>query len=96
MEEGGALRASVNEGNPNLDPYTAMNFELEDEYVGDRTTVDINATYQFQTVLGEPELLLQVENFTNEPEVFQTGRASRLGFHYLSGRTLTVGVSTEF
>jgi TonB-dependent receptor len=69
---------------------------LEDEYVGDRTTVDINATYQFQTVLGEPELLLQVENITNEPEVFQTGRASRLGFHYLSGRTLTVGVSTEF
>ena len=69
---------------------------LEDEYVGDRTTVDLNATYQFQTVLGEPELLLQVQNITNEPEVFQTGRASRLGFHYLSGRTLTVGVSTEF
>ena len=69
---------------------------LEDEYVGDRTTVDINATYQFQSVLGEPELLLQVQNITNEPEVFQTGRAKNLGFHYRSGRTVTVGLSTEF
>jgi TonB-dependent receptor len=69
---------------------------LEDEYVGERTTVDLNATYQFQTVLGEPELLLQVQNITNEPEVFQTGQANTLGFHYRSGRTLTIGLSTEF
>ncbi|WP_263788073.1 TonB-dependent receptor [Salinibacter grassmerensis] len=69
---------------------------LEDEYVGDRTTVDVNATYQFQRVLGKPELILQVQNITNDPEVFQTGQTKRLGFHYLSGRTLTVGISTEF
>ena len=69
---------------------------LEDEYVGERTTVDVNATYQFETVPGAPELVLQVENVTNEPEVTRAGRAGRLGFHYLSGRTVTVGLSTEF
>ena len=69
---------------------------LEDEYVDARTTVDVNTSYQFNTLPGQPELMLQVENFTNEPEVFQTGRASNLGFHYLSGRTVTFGLSVEY
>jgi TonB-dependent receptor len=66
---------------------------LEDEYVGARTTVDVNTTYQFDTLPGQPELLLQVENFTNEPEVIETGVANNLNFHYLSGRTVTLGLS---
>jgi TonB-dependent receptor len=68
---------------------------LEDEYVGSRTTVDVNTTYQFDALPGQPELLLQVENFTNEPEVIETGVANNLNFHYLSGRTVTLGLSVN-
>jgi len=66
---------------------------LEDEYFASRTTVDVNTTYQFDALPGQPELLLQVENFTNEPEVVRTGVARNLNFHYLSGRTVTLGLS---
>ncbi|MEF8796645.1 MAG: TonB-dependent receptor [Salinivenus sp.] len=69
---------------------------LEDEFIGERTTVDVNATYQFESLLGEPELLLQVENITNQPEVTEVGPSRALNYHYLSGRTVTVGLTTEF
>ncbi len=69
---------------------------LEDEYIGERTTVDMNVTYQFENTLARPELLLQVENITNAPEVIEVGPSRTLNFHYLSGRTVTVGLSTEF
>ena len=70
---------------------------INDTYVAERTTVDINASYAFEGLLGEPTLLFQVENVTNEPEVeYAGGNTSRLVGHYLSGRTVTVGVSTNF
>lgn len=43
-----------------------------------------------------PELVLQVENLTDEPEVEYARQEDRLVFHFLSGRTITVGLSTEF
>jgi TonB-dependent receptor len=68
----------------------------EDTYVDDRTTVDVNASYQAEGILGQPELLVQVENLTNAPEVEYAGQPGHLAYHYLSGRTVTVGLSTEF
>ena len=67
----------------------------EDEYVDDRTTVDVNARYQFSSLLGRPELMVQVENLTDAPEVFYDGQPNNLAFHYLSGRTVTLGLSVN-
>jgi hypothetical protein len=36
-----------------------------------------------------------VENLTDEPEVFYDGQPNHLAFHYLSGRTVTMGVSVN-
>ncbi|WP_263820825.1 hypothetical protein [Salinibacter sp.] len=75
---------------------------LEDEpandvWVKDRTTVDINTSYQFAGLLGKPELMFQVENATDAPEVeYAGGNEDRLNFHYLSGRTVTLGLSAQF
>jgi TonB-dependent receptor len=69
---------------------------VEDAYVDDRTTVDVNARYEFNNLLAQPTLLVQVENVTNAPEVEYAGQPGRLAYHYLSGRTVTVGLSTEF
>ncbi len=66
-----------------------------DAYIDDRTTVDLTANYSFTGLLGEPELFLQIENLTNEPEVTYAGQESSLGFHYLSGTTTTVGLSVQ-
>jgi len=69
---------------------------LEDTFVDDRTTVDINARYEFADLLGQPTVMFQVENATNEPEVEYEGRENALGFHFLSGRTFTLGLSAQF
>ena len=40
--------------------------------------------------------MVQVENLTNEPEVeYAGGNEDHLSFHYLSGRTVSVGLSME-
>jgi TonB-dependent receptor len=71
-------------------------FRVNDTYVADRTTVDINASYEFDGLIGQPTLLVQVENLTNEPEVqYGGGNEDRLLFHYLSGRTVGVGLSVQ-
>jgi TonB-dependent receptor len=67
----------------------------EDEYVDNRTTVDVNARYQFTSLLGRPELVVQVENLTDAAEVFYDGQPNNLAFHYLSGRTVTLGLSVN-
>jgi len=70
---------------------------VNDTYVADRTTVDVNAKYEFTDLPGQPTLLFQAENVTNEPEVeYAGGNEDRLLFHYLSGRTVGFGVSVEF
>jgi TonB-dependent receptor len=70
---------------------------VNDTYVADRTTVDVNAKYEFADLPGQPTLLFQAENVTNEPEVeYAGGNEDRLLFHYLSGRTIGVGLSVEF
>ena len=69
---------------------------VEDTYVDDRTTVDLNTRYEFDGLLGQPTLMVQVENATNEPEVRYRGQEDHLGNHYLSGRTVTVGLSMKF
>jgi TonB-dependent receptor len=71
--------------------------QVNDTYVADRTTVDVNAKYEFTDLPGQPTLLFQAENVTNEPEVeYAGGNEDRLLFHYLSGRTVGFGVSVEF
>lgn len=67
----------------------------EDEYVSDRTTVDVDASYQFAGLFGQPEFFVQVENLTDAPEVFYDGQPEHLAFHYLSGRTVTLGLSVN-
>jgi TonB-dependent receptor len=70
--------------------------QVNDTYVDDRTTVDINTSYQFEGLLAQPTLMLQVENLTNAPEIeYAGGREDRLSFHYLSGRTVSLGLSVE-
>jgi len=70
---------------------------VNDTYVDDRTTVDVNASYQFEELLAQPTLMVQVENVTNAPEIeYAGGNEDRLSFHYLSGRTVSVGLSAEF
>ncbi|MCS4195886.1 TonB-dependent receptor [Salinibacter ruber] len=70
--------------------------QVNDTWVKDRTTVDINASYQFESLLAQPTLMVQVENLTNEPEVeYAGGNEDHLSFHYLSGRTVSVGLSME-
>ena len=71
------------------------NTSLLDPYVDDRTTVDVTARYQFVGLLAQPTLMVQVNNATNEPEVSYTGREDRLRSHYLSGRTVTLGLSVS-
>jgi TonB-dependent receptor len=66
-----------------------------DAYIDDRTTIDVNSSYTFSNLRGQPELFVQVENLTNEPEVTYVGEESDLGFHYLSGTTTTVGLSVQ-
>ncbi len=68
---------------------------LEDTYVDDRTTVDVNARYEFDGLLAQPTLMVQIENVTDAPEVEYEGQEENLGFHFLSGRTVTVGLSME-
>ena len=71
-------------------------FRVNDVYVDDRTTVDVNASYEFDGLPVQPTLLVQVENLTNEPEVqYGGGNEDRLLFHYLSGRTVTFGLSVQ-
>lgn len=69
---------------------------VEDTYVDDRTTVDVNARYKFDGLLAEPELIMQVENVTNAAEVEYAGVEDNLEYHFLSGRTLTIGLSASF
>ncbi|WP_103028152.1 TonB-dependent receptor [Salinibacter altiplanensis] len=69
---------------------------VEDTYVKERTTVDVNASYEFNDVLAQPTLMVQIENVTNEPEVEYEGQEENLGYHFLSGRTVTIGFSAEF
>ncbi len=69
---------------------------IEDTYVDDRTTVDVNARYKFSGLLAEPELIMQVENVTNAAEVEYAGVADNLEYHFLSGRTVTIGLSASF
>ncbi|NBB88030.1 MAG: TonB-dependent receptor [Bacteroidetes bacterium] len=71
------------------------NSPLLDAYVDDRTTVDVTARYQFVGLLAQPTLMVQVNNATNEPEVSYTGQEDRLRSHYLSGRTVTLGLSVN-
>ncbi|PQJ34908.1 TonB-dependent receptor [Salinibacter sp. 10B] len=72
-------------------------FAVNDTYVAERTTVDFNASYQLEGLIGNPELLVQVENVTNEPEVeYAGGDTNRLSSHYLSGRAVAIGLSMEF
>ena len=69
---------------------------VNDTYVDDRTTVDVNTSYQFENLLAEPTLMLQIENLTNAPEIeYAGGNEDRLSFHYLSGRTVSLGLSVE-
>ena len=70
---------------------------VNDTWVDDRTTVDVNASYQFESLLAQPTLMVQVENVTNAPEIeYAGGDEDRLSFHYLSGRTVSLGLSAEF
>jgi outer membrane receptor protein involved in Fe transport len=70
--------------------------QVNDTWVKDRTTVDLNASYQFSDLLAQPTLMVQVENLTNAAEVeYAGGNEDNLSFHYLSGRTVSVGVSVE-
>jgi TonB-dependent receptor len=70
---------------------------VNDTWVDDRTTVDVNASYQFEGLLAQPTLMVQVENVTNAPEIeYAGGDEDRLSFHYLSGRTVSLGLSAEF
>lgn len=68
----------------------------EDTYVDDRTTVDVNARYQIENLFGDPEFLVQVENLMNVAEVEYDGQEDHLAYHYLSGRTVTIGFSASF
>ncbi len=69
---------------------------VEDAYVDDRTTVDINTSNKMNEMPGQPELMLNVENVTNLPEVYYAGQEDHLAYYYLSGRTVSLGYSMGF
>jgi TonB-dependent receptor len=94
QKQGFELRVAVNFQGDYLEGLSDT--PLDDSYVDDRTTVDVNASYAFDQLPGQPELLFQGENLTNAPEVQYAGQESHLAFHYLSGRTVTLGLSFEF
>lgn len=71
------------------------NAPLENEYVGQRSAVDVNATYQFGAIPGHPETLLHLKSTTNAPEVTEVGPSRALDFHYRSGRIVALGLTTE-
>lgn len=71
-------------------------FRGTDVYVADRTTMDVNASYEFNGLIAQPTLLVQVDNLINEPEIqYGGGNEDRLLFHNLSGRTVPLGLSME-
>jgi len=69
----------------------------EDDYVAARTTVDLDASYRFANLPIQPKLFVQVENLTNERELEYEGQPDldRLDSHFLSGRTVTLGLSVS-
>lgn len=109
QKSGFQFRVAINYRGGYLDEISEIS--IEDQYAGNRQTIDLSASYEFDENLfpggARLKLIGKVRNLTNAAETVYQGRPGQSGVsseayeelleeHVLTGRTVTLGLSLTF